>query len=344
MSPTLTKKTAASPLSGEDKIVDLLRRRFAATDPKVREGIGDDAAVLRIPGAAEDWVVTTDMLVEGVDFLPGWQSPFQLGWKSLAVNLSDLAAMGARPRFYTVSLALPCEVQVRWISSFYRGLAAAGGVSGAVLIGGDLSRSPQGIQVSITAIGETAERRCLRRSGGHPGDWIYVTGVLGRSAAGLALLQSGIRKGTSRAEKAALEAFRRPHPRCEVGQWLAVTGWARAMMDLSDGLSTDLARLCRASGCGALLSANRIPVFPASAAWKCQPLSLALHGGEDFELLFGVSPRHAGRLEKNWPRRFPPVSRIGELTSTSGLVEIMEENGRLVSLQSGGFDHFRHPF
>jgi thiamine-monophosphate kinase len=334
-------RTSIGSLS-ENRIVEVLRRRFAGRSPFLKKGIGDDAAVIRPLGAKEWWVVTTDMLLEEVDFRRSWQTAAELGWKSLAVNLSDLAAMGVRPRFHTVSLALPDDIREPWIASFYTGMQSVGIKNGAVLIGGDLSGSPRGIQISITAIGETQRRKIVYRSGGRPGDRLYVTGILGRAAAGLLLLQNGLRRGRTAAERQALAAHRKPRPRCAEGEWLAQKGFSRAMMDLSDGLSMDLPRLCRASGSGAKIHASQLP--RAEGLGKgFDPLKLALHGGEDFELLFCVSPRKARALESNWPSRFPPICCIGSLEPGTEVVLTEAPGKNSLLLAECGYDHFKSP-
>lgn len=325
----------------ENQIVRLIRKRFGDRPASLIKGIGDDAAVVHPRGCREHWVVTTDMLLEDVDFRSGWLTPAQLGHKSLAVNLSDLAAMGARPRFFTVALALPSDVTEGWIEAFYRGMSKLARRHGAVLIGGDLSRSPIGIQVTVTAIGETLRRKLTFRSGGRPGDVLYVTGVLGRAAAGLALLLLGRTQGSSLPERQALRAQRTPDPRCEVGVWLAGSGFVHCMMDLSDGLSTDLPRLCAASGVGAEISGERLPICARACDWQCDPVELALHGGEDFELLFAVSARKIPRFEDAYPSGFPPLSRIGHLRRNRGVVWMPHRSAAPRPLISAGFDHFR---
>jgi thiamine-monophosphate kinase len=324
----------------ENRIVDFVKKRFADRSPLLELGIGDDAAVIRPPGAKERWVITTDMLLEEVDFRRNWQTPAELGWKSLAANLSDLAAMGARPRFYTVSLALPGGIREAWIASFYKGMRALASQNGALLIGGDLSGSRKGISISITAIGETRRRKIIYRAGGQPGDSVYVTGILGRAAAGLLLLKNGVRRGRTAVERRALAAHRKPRPRCAAGEWLAQNGFARAMMDLSDGLSMDLPRLCRASGTGARVYATQIP-RERGAGTGFDSLELALHGGEDFELLFCVAPRMARALESAWPSGFPPIHCIGYLEEGSGLVLQEQPGSKPLPLVERGYDHFK---
>jgi thiamine-monophosphate kinase len=281
------------------------------------------------------------MLIEDVDFRREWIRPAQLGHKALAVNLSDLAAMGARPEFYLVALALPDGLGKAWIGSLYSGMTRLGESFGARLAGGDLSSSPSGIQITITAVGSAKRSGAILRSGGAAGDPVLVTGCLGKSAAGLKLLQQGIVHGRTRHERAALAAQRTPIPRCEVGRWLADNRFATCMMDLSDGLSTDLPRLCRAGKTGAEIFAERIPAFQPALRWNCDPLELALHGGEDFELLFSVSRRKLRRLKAAYPGQFPPATVIGMLTAGQAVVWHPRPGACPQRLPKLGWDHFR---
>lgn len=325
----------------ENRVVQLLRERFAGRSALLEKGIGDDAAVLRLAGSKEKWVITTDMLLEEVDFRREWQTPRQLGARALAVNLSDLAAMGARPRFYLVALGIPSGIGERWIEALYEGLAWVGTRHKAILIGGDLSRSSSGIQITITAIGESLRGKVIGRSGGRAGDLLYVTGILGRAAAGLRLLQQGYTRARSASERRALDAQRTPEPRCAAGLWLAQSGFCGAMMDLSDGLSMDLPRLCDASGTGVEICLSLLPDFPEAAAWGCNPVQLALHGAEDFELLFSIRAEKATRFASAYPRKLPPVTRIGRLTRKLGVVLISAPGRPPRPLAQRGFDHFR---
>ena len=325
--------------AGENEIIAHLIKHCAFPHPMLKKGIGDDAAVWLAAGAKEYQLVTTDMLVEEVDFRRGWISPRELGRKSIAVNLSDLGAMGARPRFFTVSLGMPANVTKRWIREFYDGLTACGFEHGAVLVGGDLSRADK-ITISITAFGESENRKITYRSGGQPGDLLYVTGTLGKSAAGLKLLQQGIiTQSRSGSRREALRAHRTPEPRCAVGQWLAQRSDVRCMMDISDGLAADLPRMCAASGVDADINTEKIPVFAESALWGCDPLELALSGGEDYELLFAV-PRAKKHFLKNLPQAFPPVTHIGTMIEGNGKVWISGDGVARRRLTVGGFDHF----
>ena len=325
--------------TNENEIIEHIIKRYAVSHPALEKGIGDDAAVWRPGGAREFWLVTTDMLVEEVDFRREWTAPRELGRKSIAVNLSDLGAMGARPRFFTVSLGMPASVTNRWVGEFYEGLTSLGGEHGAILAGGDLSGADK-ITISITAFGESENRKVIYRSGGRPGDLLYVTGTPGKSAAGLKLLQQGIIRSRSDSRREALRAHRMPEPRCAVGQWLAQSGNVRCMMDISDGISADLPRMCAASGTDAEIFAEKIPVFAASALWGCDPLELALSGGEDYELLFAV-PRAKKRLIENLPPDFPAVTHIGNMIEGNGKVWITGEEGTRRPLPVRGFDHFR---
>jgi thiamine-monophosphate kinase len=324
----------------ENKIIQFLQARHSSHSPLLKKGIGDDAAVIRPMGSGEYWAITTDMLLEGVDFRCEWTTPRQLGYKSIAVNLSDLAAMGAYPRFYTVSLAMPQDVNESWIQEFYAGLTACGSAHGAILIGGDLSSSPNGIMISITALGESLNRRVLYRSGGRPGDILYVTGTLGCSAAGLHLLQTGKLHSRSQAQRLALRVQRMPEPRCAAGQWLTQSNLVRCMMDISDGLSIDLSRMCTAGCVDAEICLADIPVLAESRSWNCDPLDMALHGGEDYELLFAVPKSKKKLLETNYPSEFPQITPIGSMIEGNGKIWISEPGKKRFRLPVRGFDHF----
>jgi thiamine-monophosphate kinase len=327
--------------ASENRIIQLLQNRYPAKSAPLQKGIGDDAAVMRFWPAGEYWSITTDMLMEGVDFRKDWTSPRLLGRKSIAVNLSDLAAMGARPRFFTVSLAVPSDISEKWILEFYEGMTAPGSAQGAQLIGGDLSHSKSGIAVSITALGESLNRKVLYRSGGKAGDLLYVTGTLGQSGAGLQLLQDRRIHPRSKAQRAALKCHRSPEPRCATGVWLAQSGLVRCMMDLSDGLSMDLPRMCAASGVGAEIRLADLPVFTESRQWGCDPVELAMHGGEDFELLFSVPASRSRLFEKNYPPEFPKATQIGKMTDTVGKIWITDPGKSRRRLPERGYDHFR---
>jgi thiamine-monophosphate kinase len=328
-------------LSGENRIIQLLQNRYSLKSAVLKRGIGDDAAVIRPKQAGEYWLITTDMLLEGIDFRYEWTTPRRLGGKSIAVNVSDLAAMGARPRFFTVSLAASAKISERWIMELYDGLTDPRSSKGAQLIGGDLSRSGNDIMISVTALGESLNRKVLYRSGGRAGDLFYVTGTLGRSAAGLRLLQAGCLHPRSQAQQEALQVHQMPEPRCEVGIWLAQCGFVSCMMDLSDGLSMDLPRMCSASQVGADIQLADLPIFPKSRIWDCDPASFALHGGEDYELLFAVPKSKRHLFEKSYPSKFPKITNIGNMTRNVGKIWLIDSEKKRHRLVEGGYDHFR---
>ncbi|MET0625277.1 MAG: thiamine-phosphate kinase [Pyrinomonadaceae bacterium] len=323
------------------------------------QGIGDDAAVFR-QRAGFDTVITADMLVEGVDFrlAPGWMRPRDLGHKALAVSLSDVAAMGARPSFCLMSVGVP---RARWrggfAEEFYSGVRALAARHGVRVIGGDTSRTPDAVVVDSIVMGDVRRGRALTRAGARPGDQIFVTGALGGAAAGLKILERsrvgnrrpGSRRGVpasastqllTRAERGLVGRQTRPVPRVEWGALLCERGLATALIDLSDGLSSDLAHVCRESGVGARVEASLLPLDPllkAAGVDAGEALKLALDGGEDFELLFTVGPRKVSRL----PREVAgvPVTRVGEVTGERGKVRLVRD-GRARLLRPGGFEHF----
>jgi thiamine-monophosphate kinase len=314
------------------------------------QGIGDDAAVIRSP-AGKDSIVTTDLLIEDVDFKRDTITPELLGHKALAVSLSDIAAMGARARWGLVSIGLPADI---WASGFakrlydgYLGLAAQYGVE---LAGGDVSRTTDKIVIDSILIGECDSGHAVMRRGAAPGDQIFVTGFLGDAAAGLRLIERGARVhtagGPQRLEEHSIDRLLlrqlRPDPRVGWGILLGEQLLASAMIDISDGLSSDLNHLCDESGVGALVDAARIPidklVTEICGRRALDPLMLALHGGEDFELLFTVKPENVDKL----PKRVDGVSLscIGTVKEQSFGVKI-SEGARVWNLEPGGWEHFK---
>jgi thiamine-monophosphate kinase len=314
------------------------------------QGIGDDAAVIRA-GRGKDTVVTTDLLIEEIDFKRDTTSPEMLGHKALAVSLSDIAAMGARARWGLVSIGLPAAV---WESGFaerlYDGYLSLADRYGVELAGGDVSQTAEKIVIDSILIGECDSGRAIMRRGAAPGDQIFVTGFLGDAAAGLRLIERGARVHTASAPKRLEEhSIERlllrqlsPDPRVGWGLLLGEQQLASAMIDISDGLSSDLNHLCKESGVGAVVDADRIPidhvVREICGRRALDPLMLALHGGEDFELLFTVKPENAGNL----PKRVDAiaVTAIGSITEESFGVKI-SEGARVWNLEPGGWEHFK---
>ena len=301
-------------LKSETELTDQLRR-LAVVPPgsAVLEGIGDDCAIFRPRNSREDLLFTTDLLIEDTHFRRATHRAGDIGWKALARGLSDIAAMGGEPRFCLVSLALAPWCDAAWVDGFFRGLLRLAGQSGTVLAGGDLSHSAT-LACDVVVAGGVSRGRALRRDGARAGDAIYVSGTLGGSALGLAT-------GRGKAWRKHL----RPEPRLALGAFLRETVRATAAMDLSDGLSLDLARLCAASGLGAEIDAP--PVWPGAT------LAQALDGGEDYELLFTAPPRAPV------PAAYEgiPLTRIGAMRrQTPGLVTMADK-----PLAPGGYDHFR---
>jgi thiamine-monophosphate kinase len=287
-------------------------------------------------GALE--VLTTDVLVEGVHFDRRFSSLADVGFKALAVNLSDLAAMGAAPAVALLSLVLPAATTLEDLDALLDGFLELASRERVTLAGGNLSRSPGPLMVDVTAVGYVRPRRILTRSGGRPGDVLYVTGSIGAAAAGLGYLQSGGEGGLGD----CVQRHRRPEPRTRIGTLLGRNRAASACMDLSDGLADAVTQVAEASGTGASIEAAALPIDPAAWAWVesrgGDPLLAALVGGDDFELLFAVPRKARGRLRTVLSgARGVPLTRIGELTAEPGLV--LAKEGTAVPLP-GGFSHF----
>lgn len=318
--------------SETDRIADI-RRRAARPAGAVRLGIGDDAAILRHEAGFET-VVSTDLMIEGVHFDLAWSTPELLGRKALAVSLSDMAAMGAIPRAAFLSLAVPSRVDDAFLDAFYSGLLGLADRFGVVLAGGDLSSSPGPLVVDVAVTGEVEAERALTRAGAKPGDLLYVSGSLGSSSVGLRQLQSGMTLDTA-ATGMDLDAIRShvaPSPRVELGRALVLTGTATCAIDVSDGLSTDLRHLCVESGIGAVVEAAKLPTHFA--------LDDALHGGEQYELLFGVPPALAPRVERIVHQLKIDLTCIGRFENPGAGVWL-ERDGRGEALEPRGWDHFR---
>ena len=322
----------------EDELIPQLKEITARAAPEsLLVGIGDDAAVWQ-PSRSRRSVITTDALVEGVHFSRAVMSASDAGHRALASNLSDIAAMGAKPLLATIGFGVGPGADEDWIRDCYRGIATLAERARCAIAGGDIVRAPA-IVLAITVVGEVRASNLKLRSGMRPGDVIAVTGPLGASRAGLAVAVDGLIPADDPAAAAALRAFRAPEPRLAEGRWLGASRNVRAMMDTSDGLSTDLTRLARASGAGATI--ERVPVAPAAQAVAeragADATAWALDGGEDFELLVAVGARAfthlAGRFEARFGR---PLLRVGVATAESGVRHV---DGRAVA--SAGWDHLR---
>jgi thiamine-monophosphate kinase len=297
----------------EKSEIDLVRRiaRWSGPASSLVLGIGDDCAIYRPHGSREDLLFTTDMLIEDVHFRRGTHHPADVGWKCLARGLSDIAAMGGEPRFCLLSLALAEWADAQWVAGFYRGLLRLARREGIALAGGDLARASK-VTCDIVVCGAVPRGRALRRDGARAGNAIYVSGVLGGSAFGLA-------RGSGNAWKRHAQ----PEPRLALGRFIREELRATAAMDLSDGLSLDLARMCEASGLRAEIGMP--PIFPGAN------LEQALHGGEDYELLFTLPARVAVPMEFEGL----PLTRIGVMRR--GKAEVIMNGAPLEAL---GWDHF----
>ena len=345
--------------AGEEGLVRRIRRIFPRPSAEVSVPIGDDAACVRIP-RAEDLVLTTDQMVEGIHFRRSTHPPELLGARVLTVNLSDLASMGARPRWFLLSLFLPPDLPDPYLRGILTGMASEARRRRAALVGGNLTASPVlALDISLTGSLDRG-RRPLLRSGGRPGDLLFVTGSLGGSTLGLELLEEGwrwrrgraVRRGGRRAEgPSATRALRRhlaPAPDYRLAQILSRHHLASAAIDISDGLSLDLHRLCRSSGTGARIDARLLPLEPAALRLRGtdRALQMALHGGEEYQLLFALPPGKLTALRKMAGRS--QVTRIGVLTRSPGRILLETGEKRTVRLEPGGFDHLgrssRWPF
>ena len=319
--------------AGESALVERLRARVGPPPSNILIGIGDDAAVME-PARGELSVLTSDALVEDVHFKRAWTDATTIGAKAVAVTLSDLAAMGARPAVILLSLALPSGLPLADFDALIDGVVSEGDQAGATLIGGNITRSPGPLVVDVTAIGSVGRRRVLRRSGARAGDELYVTGSIGGAAAGLALLTSGASRASLDAP--ALECIRRyehPEPRLRCGHVIGSSRSASACIDLSDGLSDAVRQLAAASGTGAIVNADAVPV-----AAGVSDVMRAISGGEDYELLFAVPPRRRRAFLGAMTRCRPLVAtRIGSLTRERDLRVIVGD--RTIDLPRG-FRHF----
>lgn len=324
----------------EKALIARVRRMTALTknpvlgNSAIQTGIGDDCAVLRLGTgrASRDTLITTDFSLEGIHFRRDWHPAESVGHRCLARGVSDIAAMGGDPVAAFLSLALPRDVPQNWVDRFARGLIGLAGKYGVTLAGGDTAESPNGILADIVVVGSVPKGKAVLRSGARPGDRIYVSGELGASAAAIEKMRKKPKRKLNPKEYSR-HFF--PEPRIEVGRILREKGLASAMIDTSDGLSTDLAHICEESGVGAELQAEAIPRASMGKPAREVDLQLALHGGEDYELLF-TAPRG-----KRVPSRIAgvTVTQIGEVTR--GRKMFLRERDRVSELRSQGWEHFQ---
>lgn len=329
----------------EEELIEVIRRLLAEDNPGVVLGLGDDAALVEM--GSHLGILTADMLVQGVHFDRETVSASDLGYKALAVNVSDVAAMGGSPRYGLVSLGLPSEIEASWVVELYGGLRDAAGEYAMAVVGGDTSRAER-LVVSVAVTGEVARGGAVTRWGAKPGDRVVVTGALGASAGGLKLLQSPPHDVAQTVStdwgRALVNAHLRPVARVGEGQTLAQTG-ATAMIDVSDGLAKDLGRLCDSSEVSAAVVLADVPVALSlkelgDVLADLDPLTLALEGGEDYELLATLPPTAVRRTASKLAERFgTQLTDIGEIREGSGLIAV-ESDGVERPLEPRGWDHF----
>lgn len=329
---------------GEFALIDQITRLVGGVaSSRLRIGIGDDAAAWR-PRPGHDVVITTDVLIERVHFRLDWTDWGSLGHKALAVNLSDIAAMGARPRLAFVDLGLRGSERDQEVLDFYRSARKLGQRFGLAIAGGDTTRAPNGVVIAVTVVGDVPKdgRPLLTRSAARPGDLIGVTGPLGLAAAGLRVLERGLK--TLDGSPAMQEAYHRPQPRVWEG-WLLRRCGVRAAMDLSDGLLGDLPKICERSGVSAIVDLFRLPI-PNAIKWGFSDWrDLALRGGEDYELLFTAPPHVFERVCRAFRRAgLRPPFRIGQIVEagTEGpQIKLRNVLGKLEAIEPGGYTHFK---
>jgi thiamine-monophosphate kinase len=327
---------------GEGGLIDLIRD-WTSSRPPVVVGVGDDAAVLEI-GGAEDLVISTDASVENVHFRTDIQPADEIGHRAMTGALSDLAAMGATGIAAFVALHAPPDAAVEFVHDLYRGMERVASPAGVQVAGGDTVRGA--LALDITVVGVVPRGRAVLRSGAREGDRLYVSGALGRSEAGRRLLSGEAAPGVpARFRSAAESGHRAPRPRFDVSELLMrLPRRPTAMIDVSDGLAIDLRRLCEASGVGCSVEVERVPVDDAA---RCiaegegrDPLSLALEGGEDWELLFAIGAEGAGDLEEAARRAGLSVSAIGRILARREGMALTREDGSRRELPLAGWDHF----
>jgi thiamine-monophosphate kinase len=317
---------------GEFGLIDLLAKMAGGGDERLLIGIGDDAAAWQ--GDDSIQLASVDSFVEGVHFTPETTPWQEVGWKALAVNLSDIAAMGGIPRYALVALSLPDDSEVEDVAALYSGMLKLAKQYGVTIVGGDISRAPL-VAIAITILGSSHTQKILTRSSAQAGEIVAVTGQLGAAAAGLEVLK-GQRRLDPEADTRLKNAFLHPTPHIAEGLLLVDQG-VKTAIDISDGLVADLNQICKASQVGARLEVERVPVEPAvKTAFSERALELALSGGEDYELLFTASAEIVDKVKK---AASCPVTAIGEITAGKG-VTLVDKEGNPFALEKAGWEHF----
>ncbi len=323
----------------ERELISRIQQQLPPVPSWIPVGIGDDAAVVE-PERNRLEVFTVDAVIDGVHFDRRFTPPDAIGHRALAVNLSDLAAMGARPRLVLLSFALPADLPLADFDGIVSGIAQLAGREGVAVAGGNLTRTPGPLTIDITAVGTVKRRSVLTRGGARPGDLVYVSGSIGAAAAGLGLLQ---RDGLPLAN-ACVERYLRPTARIKTGLLLARNRAASACVDLSDGLADGVRRIAEASGVGVTIDTSSIPVDTDTRRWfdsiGQDAMQAALCGGDDYELLFTVRPRQRGRLKAALLHGGVPLTRVGVCTADRALLLQATPDAAPTPLPDG-FTHFR---
>jgi len=323
-------------------LIDLITKDTPRSINELVRGIGDDCAV--IEDAYMHRLITTDSLVEGIHFKMSYMSPHAIGRRSLNINLSDIAAMGGYPRFYTVGLALPKGLGVRRCLEIFMGMSEAAAKYQTILIGGDTVASPSSLTLSITVIGEVDKGKALLRSGARSGDAIYVTGTIGSAALGLQCLKTDL---VSSETATFLKRYIDPLPRIEAGRWLKNTGMVTSMIDISDGLMADLGHIAHSSGTGYEVIMSDIPrddgFNELSRKLKLRDIDLIAAGGDDYELAFTVAKDKIDRFEKLLHSENLPfiqeITRIGTMVEDKDRKTILDDSGDDLSIHRMGYNH-----
>ena len=327
---------------GESRLIQRIADNYRSSHPAIITGIGEDAAALKI--SEHNILLTTcDLLVEDIHFNLNLTDSYHLGRKSLAVNLSDIAAMGGTPRFFLVSLALPPHLSLEFIDDLYRGIMELADEFNTQLVGGDTNASPDKLMIDITMLGEANPEHLLKRSGAKVGDSIFVTGTLGDSALGLFILEKNNALNQPLPSNMLTSKHLSPYPRIKEGKTMAENHLATAMIDISDGLLADLTHIITSSRVGATIWVSRLPL--SSDFNQCQDqlkqnkVDFALKGGEDYELLFTSPQTKEKELHKLSKNLGVPISKIGEINSSQKLI-ILDQNQKPYPIDDQGYDHF----
>lgn len=316
----------------ERELIAGIRKDFFSAHPDLLLGIGDDAAVIK--GGKKSLILTKDLLVEDYHFLLPHHPPFLLGRKSLNVNVSDISAMGGVPLYTLLGLGLSSRISPAWVEDFFSGLRSAAHEQKILLIGGDISQAKK-VFISLTLIGEG--KNPVRRDGAKPNHLLFVSGTLGDSRQGLLLMKKGVKLGASREGDFVLKAFFDPVPQVSLGKELSRLRAASSMIDISDGLSVDVTHLCEESRCGAEIYLERLPLSPALRSLQKRPYECALHGGEDYQLLFTVPAEKKQSVLKL--QRTHKLTEIGQMVNRKG-VFVVDRMGKRTELKVKGYQHF----